>query len=399
MVSPRRRTACLLALVLGTGLTLTAPTAGVAAPAAAATSAVTTAVTSKLLQRAATLTDATLRAATAAETRVTVLRTAGTSWAFGTAVIVAPQKEGAYPLGWLFHARSVRGTWQIALEDEALFRELVTASPLTRGDERSLFATENALFAGGDYRTGMALPYAVGQSWRMSSGPHGWSTTENPWTALDLAGGDGIVRAARAGTAFRMCQGWIRVYHDRNYATDYYHLFNSLVSDADGVPAGQGLPLGNIGTDVTCGGQASGNHVHFALRQNGGYVAISQHNFGKWTIVAGSAAYGGTARHGSTAVGQGGSLYNYGPLDFNQGIVDGNGTLTLTKRTGPGSNFAAAGTVADGTTMTISCSKTGTTHTGRWGTTSLWNKFTDGTWLSDAYMWTGLSGPVGATCP
>jgi LasA protease len=32
------------------------------------------------------------------------------------------------------------------------------------------------------------------------------------------------------------------------------------------------------------------------------------------------------------------------------------------------------------------------------GTTSLWNKLTDGTWVTDAYMWTGLGGPINGWC-
>ncbi|GAA2715180.1 hypothetical protein ACFY2R_27765 [Micromonospora olivasterospora] len=48
--------------------------------------------------------------------------------------------------------------------------------------------------------------------------------------------------------------------------------------------------------------------------------------------------------------------------------------------------------------MTVACSANGTTHTGRWGTTSLWNRLTDGTWVTDAYTWTGASGPINGWC-
>ncbi|MEU8015805.1 hypothetical protein AB0B74_07525 [Micromonospora parva] len=40
----------------------------------------------------------------------------------------------------------------------------------------------------------------------------------------------------------------------------------------------------------------------------------------------------------------------------------------------------------------------GTTHTGRWGTTDLWNRLTDGTWIPDANHYTGAANPVNGWC-
>ena len=166
-----------------------------------------------------------------------------------------------------------------------------------------LTTTPAPMYAGGDYRTGMALPFGVGQTWTLTSGPHGWGGTESPYSSVDLAGGDQVVRAARAGTAYTMCQGWIRVIHDRGYSTDYYHLWNSISVNGAGV--GQGAVLGNTGTDVTCGGAAYGRHVHFGLRQNSAYVPIAGHDIGKWVLANGAAAYQGGARHGSAWAGAG----------------------------------------------------------------------------------------------
>lgn len=73
--------------------------------------------------------------------------------------------------------------------------------------------------------------------------------------------------------------------------------------------------------------------------------------------------------HGSTRRNAGGSLYNYGALGFTQGIMDAFGGGTVNKRTGPGTGYALAGSVADGTTVNVSC------------------------------MWTGVNGPVNGTCP
>jgi len=328
---------------------------------------------------------------------VNVTRGAGSDQVFGTTVALAPHSQDAYPQGWLFAARLVDGKWQVGLEGEKAFSDLTASSPVMSTKEKQLFAPQAA---GGDYRTGMRLPFATGASWSMPGGPHGWAGTDTPYSSVDLSGGDGRVLAARGGTAYTMCgngKGWIRVIHDRGYATDYYHMFNNIA--ANGLGVSEGTFLGNIGTDVSCGGSASGNHVHFALRQNSAYVGIAGHNVGGWVFQNAASAYNGTALHGSTLRSPGQTLYNYGALGFTQGIIDSFGGTTVNKRTGPGTNYALAGSVADGTTVNVSCSKNGTSHTGRWGTTSLWNRLSDGTWVTDAFMWTGLAGPVNGTCP
>ncbi|WP_405096055.1 peptidase M23 [Micromonospora sp. NBC_01412] len=385
-------------------LVLAVPTTtAVAAPAGAAgptspTGDVTAAVTAKLLDQAASATDPELRAAGADDTRVTVTRRDGRTWASGTAVVVAPAKEGAYPAGWVFVAHRDSAGWRVAFDGESGFAALAADAPSTvvSPRERDVFTAPRPTYAGGDYRTGMRLPYGVGQSWSLTGGPHGWGGSESPWSSIDLAGGDQRVLAARGGTAYTMCQGWIRVIHDRGYATDYYHLWNSISVNGAGV--GEGAFLGNTGTDVTCGGSATGRHVHFGLRQNNAYVPFAGHGLGKWAFANGGGTYQGYALHGSARVNVGGALYNYGSQGLNQGIIDANGGGTANRRTGPGTGYGVAGAIADGSTVTISCSANGTTHTGRWGTTALWNRLTDGTWVSDAYMWTGVNGPANGWC-
>jgi LasA protease len=138
--------------------------------------------------------------------------------------------------------------------------------------------------------------------------------------------------------------------------------------------------------------------VHFSLLYNGNFVGIAHHIIGKWLFRNGSAQYGGTALHGSRSVPVGGQVQNHGVLGRTQGIVDAHDATTVNRRSGPGAGYALAGTTADGATVSITCSATGTTHTGRWGTSNLWNRLTDGTWISDAYVYTGVSGPVNGMC-
>lgn len=343
----------------------------------------------------------------AAGTEVNVMRE-GSTWAFGSAIATAPHLEGAYPEGWLFVASRKGPEWTVAFDGEAAFPTLTATAPpdVVSSQEKKIFASHGAStvdkarldakpLAGGDYRTGMRLPWALGQSWRLTGGPH-----ESALQAIDVAGGDGRVLAARGGTFYVMCssqRGWVRVAHDRGYSTDYYHLQGNRTDN--GATVAEGEFLGNIGVDVSCGGAANGAHNHFSLRQNAVYVGIASHNFGKWQVYNGAAAYQGYALHGSTRVNVGGALYNYGALGFTQGIVDTNGGGVLNRRSGPGTGYGVVGTVADGNTVSIACSANGTSHTGRFNyTTSMWNKLTDGSWISDAFTWTGTGNPVNGWC-
>ncbi|MFT7841760.1 hypothetical protein Q5530_36965 [Saccharothrix sp. BKS2] len=166
-------------------------------------------------------------------------------WAFGTAVLATAPGSDTHPTGWLFVAHRDGAGWEVALEGEPAFADLAAEAPVMSEAERPFLTAQGrpGALGPGDWRTGMALPFAVGQSWGMPGCSHGWSGAAAPWNSLDLAGGDHVVRAARGG-AF----------------------------------------LGNTGTDVTCGGSASGRHVHFALRQNNAYTGIVNHDIGKWVL-------------------------------------------------------------------------------------------------------------------
>ena len=67
-------------------------------------------------------------------------------------------------------------------------------------------------------------------------------------------------------------------------------------------------------------------------------------------------------------------------------------------RSGPGTNYAIVGSVGGGVRVSIVCQKTGTSHRGPWGSTSLWDKLSSGKWISDAFVYTGSMGKVAPTC-
>jgi len=322
-------------------------------------------------------------------------------WSTGTAVITAAEREGSYPDGWVFVAQRENGHWSVGLDGSAQFGRLASAAPegIMSAGEREVFAAAGrmgdiGIAATASSTTELRLPWAVGQSWRLTGGPHGTSRG-----SVDLAGGDGRVLAAGSGNVYVMCssrRGWLRVYHPNGYTSDYYHLSGNI-TPANGTSVGEGAFLGNIGVDVSCGGSATGPHVHWSILKGDTRVGWHQRSAGKWVFFNGAAEYEGYALHGSTRVNVGGSLYNYGKLMQNQGLVDTFGGTTLNKRSGPGTGFSIVGSVADGATVNVTCHRTGTSHTGRYGPSNVWDKLSDGTWVSDAYVYTGMV-LIGPSC-
>jgi LasA protease len=321
-------------------------------------------------------------------------------WSSGTAVITAA--EDSYPDGWVFVAHHEDGRWSVGLDGSAEFGRLAQAAPegIMSARELEVFAAAGRTGGVGiestaSYTTELRLPYAIGQAWRLTGGPHG-----DPRASIDLAGGDGRVLAAGSGNVYLMCssrRGWLRVYHPNGYTSDYYHL-SANITPANGTAVAEGAFLGNIGVDVSCGGSATGPHVHWSILKGDTRVPWHQRSAGKWVFFNGINPYEGFALHGSARVDVGGTLYNYGRMLQSQGLVDTFGGGTLNKRSGPGTNFAIVGSVADGATVDMVCWRSGgTSHTGRYGTTSVWDKLSDGTWVSDAFIYSGMV-LVGPSC-
>ncbi|MEK4677609.1 MULTISPECIES: peptidoglycan DD-metalloendopeptidase family protein [Bacillus] len=321
-------------------------------------------------------------------------------WAFGSVVILAPNMTGAFPEGRLFIVKQSTTDWEVALEGTDLFNELSQQIPDTMmsAQEKKIFSVQGNAQIFSQNRPELRLPYERGQSWMMSGGPHGWSGSERPYSSLDLYGGDQRVLAAGDGMAYTMCannRGWLRIYHHNGYATDYYHLWNNIIPDGQSVQ--EGTFLGYTGTDVSCGGYASGRHVHFSLLQGNTRIPLQGKELGGWVFFE-TSPYNGYAMHGSTVRYTGNTLYNYGKLIANQGIVDANAGRTVNLRTGPGTNYSLVGALNDGEVETVSCTANGMTFTGRKGSTNIWNQLTNGYWMSDAYLYTGTNDAIAPFC-
>ncbi|MEV5750242.1 CHAP domain-containing protein [Actinoallomurus sp. NPDC052308] len=80
------------------------------------------------------------------------------------------------------------------------------------------------------------------------------------------------------------------------------------------------------------------------------------------------------------------------------GTVNTSG-VALTVRSGAGTGYTAVGSVADGAGVTISCQTRGTTVTGTYGTSSIWDKITSPAgYVADSYIYTGSDGTVAPPC-
>jgi len=70
----------------------------------------------------------------------------------------------------------------------------------------------------------------------------------------------------------------------------------------------------------------------------------------------------------------------------------------LTVRAAPGSGYDGWTTKADGASVTILCQTTGSSVTGTYGTSNIWDMISNGGFVSDAYVYTGSDGTVAHAC-
>jgi len=71
---------------------------------------------------------------------------------------------------------------------------------------------------------------------------------------------------------------------------------------------------------------------------------------------------------------------------------------TLNVRSGPGTGYSAVSSIKKGTRVDISCQTYGSTVTGTYGTSNVWDKIGSGRYVSDAYVYTGRDGFVAPKC-
>jgi surface antigen len=98
------------------------------------------------------------------------------------------------------------------------------------------------------------------------------------------------------------------------------------------------------------------------------------------------------------AVSAGTVMLNVTTADAATGTVNTSGTA-LTVRSGAGTGYGGVGSVADGASVTITCQTRGTTVTGTYGTSGVWDKISSPAgYVADAYVYTGSDGTVAPPC-
>ncbi|MFJ9567209.1 SH3 domain-containing protein [Streptomyces fuscichromogenes] len=72
--------------------------------------------------------------------------------------------------------------------------------------------------------------------------------------------------------------------------------------------------------------------------------------------------------------------------------------VRLNVRSGPGTGYDITRTLAEGTRVPIFCQTPGTTVSGYYGTSNIWDNIDNGEYVSDAYVHTGSDGYVADRC-
>ncbi|MBK8258460.1 MAG: peptidoglycan DD-metalloendopeptidase family protein [Polyangiaceae bacterium] len=229
------------------------------------------------------------------------------------------------------------------------------------------------------------LPFPCDQVWAGQT-----RTNHSPIRSVDFnrSGDEGDkVVAAAAGKVTRVANEgntsygrWIEIDHGNGYRTRYAHLSEQSVSVGEQVSQGQKIGLvGNTGG-------SSGAHLHYEQRLNG--VAIKPVFNGQTAYFYGTKNY--TSKNKCSSGGGGGQTAGA------TGTVNTSGP-DLTIRAEPSTSADAVGSVPDGSKVTITCQIKGSSVTGTYGTSSLWDYIGNG-YIADAYVATGSDGQVAPTC-
>jgi murein DD-endopeptidase MepM/ murein hydrolase activator NlpD len=161
-----------------------------------------------------------------------------------------------------------------------------------------------------------SFPFAPGETWVLTGGPHtGWGSLM-PWAALDFAppavvGGcvptNKMAVAVADGTVVRSEPGVVMLDldGDGNERTGWDILYLHLASEGR-APVGKKLKQGQpVGYPSCEGGTATGTHVHLARKYNGEWIPADSaipFNLEGWIAHNGYGPYSGTLQRGNRIV-------------------------------------------------------------------------------------------------
>jgi len=129
----------------------------------------------------------------------------------------------------------------------------------------------------------LRLPWAAGETWSFTSGPHGGWNSGSAWAALDFAPpGDALgcvpsdawVTAMAPGIVTRSGFGAVVVALDGDYAGAGWAITYMHLETRDRVAVGTAVQTGDRLGHPSCeGGFSSGTHLHIARTYNGRWIA------------------------------------------------------------------------------------------------------------------------------
>lgn len=220
------------------------------------------------------------------------------------------------------------------------------------------------------------VPFPCGQTWSGQT-----RTTHSPANAVDFNRtddlGDRVVASAggRVSTVRNLGGDsygrYVVIDHGGGYSSLYAHLQDWTV--AVGQSVGRGATIGHVGST----GGSTGPHLHYEQRSGGSAVRVRFD--GTQALYWGSRNY--TSTNGCGGSGGASGTVNTAGAD-------------LTVRSGPGTGYAAVGSVSDGQGVTISCQTAGTRVSGTYGTSTIWDRIGGGRYIADAYVYTGSDGYI-----
>jgi murein DD-endopeptidase MepM/ murein hydrolase activator NlpD len=213
------------------------------------------------------------------------------AWSYGTAAVPGDAEHDA-PDVYFYLAHDSGSGWIAEIRFTPGFSELLAKAPgsFPTPDIR---ATLDGFTIAGDGSADMAFPFPVGQAWQFN-GPHP-NSGSGVWSSLDFypssLGSNAPVVAMRGGVVYRPCANMVMIDHGDGWTSHYYHVINYTVSQGQTVIRGQ--QIGGTSDQYSCGGYATGPHVHVYLKYQNREMAIAGMDIGGWTVENGSQPYNG----------------------------------------------------------------------------------------------------------
>ncbi len=162
----------------------------------------------------------------------------------------------------------------------------------------------------------LELPFASGETWQFTGGPHGGWSDGSAWAALDFAPpgepqgcavSDAWVTASADGLILRAAEGAVIQDLDGDgYEQTGWILLYMHVESRERVSPGTWVKAGDrIGHPSCEGGQSNGTHVHIARRYNGEWIPAGgpiPFVLSGWQAESAGRAYDGYLRRGDQVV-------------------------------------------------------------------------------------------------